>query len=687
MSETVGKYRLQHELGRGGMGVVWEAHDPQLRRQVAVKLLRSSGRSSESLLAQFEREAQAVARLQSPHVVQIYDYGVSEAGHPYMVMEVLRGESLADRLQRTRTLTPAALQPLLAQIAKALDAAHEAGIVHRDLKPGNIFLTRHGADEVVKILDFGVASVYDAPADVTLRDLDETQDIAFATANSAAGGKLSLGLAGTPAYMSPEQARAEDSDRRSDLWALGVIAYEALTGRLPFQGATIPTVLMRICMEEFARPSAVMPALGEAFDGFFLRAMAKLPEQRFSSAQAMVAAFSSAVPERERRGAIKVLVVDDERDLPLLIEQCFQEQIDSGQYRFLFAGNGLEGLGVLRDHPDVDIALTDLRMPGMDGMTFLDQIGEVAPALRAIVISAFGDMRNIRQAMNRGAFDFLNKPLDFDDLEVTMEKAAREAAKLRNALQTMEENEALRMFVSPSVRERLLPVLRVSSGVAGEREELAVASVRILGHRRLVDAPREAVSELNRAYDDLAPILDAHQGAIVHFLGDRILVVFRGEAYQARAAAACLEIRDLLVQRHRGSLAAGPSIGLTCGEVVSGTVGAPSKRRFDFTVFGEPVMLAQELEWMARPGQVLMAEALATELDASFEREPVPALELSDHDGALQRVFQLNGSEQRAARSGTTAKTVSLGDVSFGDVVGDYDNSATISEFGEKPEK
>jgi CheY-like chemotaxis protein/class 3 adenylate cyclase len=640
VASIIGKYHLERELGRGGMGVVWEARDPQLQRRVALKLMHALESESDTRLRQFEREARAVARLQTPYVVHVYDYGVTEDGRPYMVMELLEGESLHQRLQRSKLMTPAALLPMLTQLAKAMDCAHEAGIIHRDLKPGNIFLAQHGAETTVKVLDFGIATMHGS------LQLGRTEQGTFA---------------GTPPYMSPEQVRSDDVDHRTDLWALGVVMYESLTGRLPFHGDNLAGLIMRICMESFTPPSALVPGLSPAIDAFFGRALAKKPEDRFPSARELAAAFARAAPVEGVR-ATKILVVDDEPDLALLIEQCFAQQVSEGRYQFFFAGEGNRALEVLREQPDIDIALTDLRMPGMGGLTLLGKLGDVAPALRAIVISAFSDMHNIRQAMNSGAFDFLIKPLDFADLETTIEKAGREVRQLRRALQSMEENESLRMFVDPAVRERLLPLLRVSGSLAGERGEATVAVIRVQRPHAPADDPRGAVEYLNRAFDDLMPVIDAYHGDVVRFLGDAVLAMFRGERHSQRAAAACMELRDRLSVGQASVMA--PCIGMAAGPVVTGSVGAPSRRRFDYAVFGAPVQVAHELEGMARPGQILVDGDVGETLADTFHCEPL-GREVVGVGGQRREVIQVLSAREIAADDARTMGTLALEDLTI----------------------
>jgi serine/threonine protein kinase len=254
------KYTLKREIGRGGMGVIWEAFDLALRRPVALKLMTPEQVTSDTARRRFEREAMSIAQLRNEHIVQIHDYGIDEDS-PYIVMELLEGEDLEARLARERQLSPAATLTLLRQIAVGLQAASSAGIVHRDLKPANVFMARREPGERVKLLDFGVVwTVFEAS--------DEEQ-------------QRSPGLLiGTPAYMSPEQVRAVVPNHLSDLWSLGVIAYRALTGRLPFAESGLGELLISICTDPFPPPSSLVPGLPPGFDAFFERALAKDPLPR-----------------------------------------------------------------------------------------------------------------------------------------------------------------------------------------------------------------------------------------------------------------------------------------------------------------------------------------------------------------------------------------------------------------------
>ena len=277
-----GRYELQRELARGGMGSVWVAKDRKLRRAVAVKVMVPMWADSADATTRFEREAMAVAQLQSPHVVQIFDYGIEE-GCPYIVMELLEGEDLRGRLQRQERLDLDTAGKVLVQTAKALSAAHAAGIIHRDLKPGNIFLAKSRDEEIVKVLDFGVAKF----------DQDAT-----GAANDTKEEKTKAGtLLGTPQYMSPEQARGlSNIDQRADLWSLAVIIYRALVGRLPFTGKSAADVIVKICTQEPNKPTLLAPDLPAEVDRFFKRAFARNINERFESARQMAVAFSRIAP-------------------------------------------------------------------------------------------------------------------------------------------------------------------------------------------------------------------------------------------------------------------------------------------------------------------------------------------------------------------------------------------------------
>ena len=270
--------RLLRVLGTGGMGSVWLADHLTLRTQVVVKLMRPELAREPETLARFSREAAAAANVKSPHVVQIFDHGVTPDGAPYIVMEHLEGQDLHEYLERQGALLPAQVDVIVTQVAKALARAHERGIVHRDIKPHNLFLCHVGDGETyVKVLDFGIAKA-----------VDELKGGLDTTSTGA--------IMGTPYYMSPEQALGQKSlDHRTDLWALGVVAFELLTGRKAFDGDSVGALAVAICSGTLPVPSTANPALGAAVDAWFAKACARRPDDRFASAKEQAEAFHVAI--------------------------------------------------------------------------------------------------------------------------------------------------------------------------------------------------------------------------------------------------------------------------------------------------------------------------------------------------------------------------------------------------------
>jgi tRNA A-37 threonylcarbamoyl transferase component Bud32 len=272
-----GKYRLLERLSEGGMGSVWLAHHLQLDARVALKFMQGALLSNASAHKRFEREARAAARIRSPHVVTVHDVGVDETLQvPFIVMEVLRGEDLAKRIAREGCLAPDEVLRIVREIAKGLGRAHESGIVHRDLKPANVFLCSED-DDLVKLLDFGIA-----------KDLDKWRLGNDAT--TAAGQVL-----GSPQYMSPEQVRSRPVDHRADLWALGVIAFRALTGMRPFDAEQMNDLIARICSDPVPSARKYNSKLPASIDSFFAHAFERDPADRFQSAEALVDAFGAAL--------------------------------------------------------------------------------------------------------------------------------------------------------------------------------------------------------------------------------------------------------------------------------------------------------------------------------------------------------------------------------------------------------
>jgi serine/threonine-protein kinase len=276
------RYRLLRQIGKGGMGSVWLAEHTALKSEVAVKLIASDlGRMSQ-VRARFLREAQLAARIKSAHVTQVHDYGVGDDGQPYIAMEYLVGMTLRDRLDHQSRLTRAQTARVVSHVCRALSRAHEAGLIHRDLKPENIFIVTESDDEIIKVLDFGVAKAADALAD---SGIDPTRTGA---------------IVGTPFYMSPEQAQGlKTVDRRTDFWALGVVVFECLTGSRPFAAEALGPLIAKVLTAPIPPPSALSPDATPEIDAWMSRALARDPAARFSSAQELAESFMIAAGTAE----------------------------------------------------------------------------------------------------------------------------------------------------------------------------------------------------------------------------------------------------------------------------------------------------------------------------------------------------------------------------------------------------
>jgi len=278
IGETVSHYRIVGKLGHGGMGVVYVAEDTHLERRVAIKF-STAARENAAYRARFLREARAASALNHPHIARIYDYGETAHGQPFLVMELVSGEDLGHLLARGGISVLQAVR-IVEETAEALAEAHRSGIVHRDIKPSNIVINEHGQ---VKVLDFGLAKAY--------RESTPTSEDSETVATSATAQGVVLG---TPAYMSPEQAREAPLAPRSDLFALGAVLYECLTARRAFAGANSVEILAAVLHVEPPAPSQVNPRVPEALDLVVRKALAKDPAGRYQSAVEMLSDLRAA---------------------------------------------------------------------------------------------------------------------------------------------------------------------------------------------------------------------------------------------------------------------------------------------------------------------------------------------------------------------------------------------------------
>ncbi len=284
------RYRIRKLIGRGGMGVVYEAEAIRLGRLCAVKVLLPEFTRNEQAVQRFRREAHVAARVKHPNVVEIFDTGTTDEGAGYIAMELLHGESLDRTLRREGKLPWSRVRPIAVQICRALAAAHAEHIVHRDMKPENCFrVRRDGDDDVIKVLDFGIAK---------LTDVEPSAEAPRLTATNS--------VVGTYAYMAFEQVAGRDCDHRVDIWAVGVMLYEMLTGFLPFRGQNQGQIWSGIFQDDPAPMQDIAPDAGipDAVEHIVRQALAKDRKQRFASAdalaQALLAASSESTPHAPR---------------------------------------------------------------------------------------------------------------------------------------------------------------------------------------------------------------------------------------------------------------------------------------------------------------------------------------------------------------------------------------------------
>lgn len=320
----------------------------------------------------------------------------------------------------------------------------------------------------------------------------------------------------------------------------------------------------------------------------------------------------------------KILVADDETDLEMLIKQKFRQKIREQQYEFIFAVNGKDALEKIQLHPDVDIVLSDINMPEMDGLTLLSRLGESSPLIKSVIVSAYGDMENIRTAMNRGAFDFITKPINFEDLSLTIIKTIKHVTQIRETLKAIKENNILKMYVDETVLNFMGSQEFETSLMANETIEASIAFIDICSFTSISEneTPDTVVKLLNKYFDVMVKEIIAQGGYIDKFIGDAIMAVFRGDYHLDRAIDACLAVRNKLEKlpalSEQVSFTPKVSIGINSGEMISGNIGSANLRRLDYTVIGDVVNTAQRLQSAAAPGQIMISELIYLKVKESF---------------------------------------------------------------------
>ena len=310
--------------------------------------------------------------------------------------------------------------------------------------------------------------------------------------------------------------------------------------------------------------------------------------------------------------ALTILFVDDEPDLVPLIRQTFRQQVRDGSLTLAFAADGVEALDFLAEHPEVEVVVTDINMPRMDGLTLLGRLGDLGRHMKAVVVTAYGDMENIRTAMNRGAFDFLTKPINMEDLRITLGQARQAVERDREADRV---RATITRYLSDTIAQAVLSDPDAFSG--GQKREVSVLMSDISGFSQLAERldPQRVVELLNVYLTVMTDVIDAHDGAIDEFIGDAILTIFGApiaDADHARKAVACAvamqqnmtEVNRRLAERDLPPLEM--TVAVNTGEVVVGTIG--SEKRAKYGVVGSPVNLTSRIQTLAAPGEALISD-------------------------------------------------------------------------------
>ena len=357
----------------------------------------------------------------------------------------------------------------------------------------------------------------------------------------------------------------------------------------------------------------------------------------------------------------KILVVDDEPDLEDLVTQKFRRQIKDGSIAFGFARDGVQALAFLAENPDFDMVVSDINMPRMDGLTLLAKLQDEATRFSTVIVSAYGDMANIRTAMNRGAFDFLTKPIDFADFEATVRKTIAHVGDLRDARQRQAAAERAHASLSRYFSPNLARSLAADSNAlvpGGERREIATLFTDIAGFTPLVESldPKQLASLLSGYFENMTEIVFAHEGTVAKIIGDAIHVLFGAPGDQPDAASraiACALALDVRSEAYRNEWKArGVSLGVTrigvhAGPAIVGNFGGG--RLFDYTAYGDTINAAARLEAVNKQlGTRICVSAVAAERSDGFCGRPVGDLVLRGRSEPM-RVFEPLSLEDRAS--------------------------------------
>lgn len=469
---ALGPYRIVAPIGRGGMATVYRAHHGALDRDVAIKVLPDFFAEEESYRVRFQQEARSVARLKHPNILNVFDYG-QENGVTYLVLELVEGGTLGERLGSPMELED--VVRFLRPIANALEHAHSQNILHRDIKPSNILIHNDGTPALA---DFGLATM-----------IGSTQRL------TASGTVL-----GTPEYMSPEQAAGEALGPASDQYSLAVVAYEMLTGRVPFQADTPVAVLLSHMSQAMPPTRELEGKLSGHIEDALRRGLAKAPSDRYPSATQFVAALTPAAwtggsredferAKAPRRGAQSVLVVDDGVANRELIEACLAD-VDC---TIRMAEDGPTALRMIAG-ASPDLILLDVQMPGMDGYEVCRRVkaNSVNRLIPVVMITALDRTDDRVKALDAGADDFMSKPVERAELVARV----RSALRLKSVYDSLDSAEQVIFALAAAVEAK--------DPFTGKHTHRVAESARHLG--AMLSLPEADLDALSR-------------GGIIHDIG------------------------------------------------------------------------------------------------------------------------------------------------------------------------
>ncbi len=343
-----------------------------------------------------------------------------------------------------------------------------------------------------------------------------------------------------------------------------------------------------------------------------------------------------------------ILVADDEADLEILIKQKFRQKIRDHHFTFIFANNGADALSKIQQHPEIDIVISDINMPEMDGLTLLSKLNETSPLIKTVMVSAYGDMDNIRTSMNRGAFDFVTKPVNFEDLDRTMERTILHVNQLKDTVKAIKENNILKMYVDENVLNFMSGREYESSLMANEIQDATVVFIDICSFTCISEkeSPDVVVGLLNQYFDLMVKEIISQGGIIDKFIGDCVMAVFKDTFHLDRAIDACLAIRNQIeaLPKVASTVEFLPkvSIGINSGEMISGNIGSVTLKRLDYTVIGDTVNVASRLQSTAKSGQILINEASYEKVKQSFNCKPMGNLKLKNKSERMMIYEVLN---------------------------------------------